>query len=76
MYGIGRLIILWVSVALNITAMILQMKARKRYMELSDEYGELAEQLKLMLEQETRMFLKLKEIENDNRNNDNSSSSC
>ena len=76
MYGIVRLIILWVSVGLNITAMIVNLKARKRYTEAIKTFDTLNEGMEELLKEEEKLIEMLKEKYNDNRNNDNSSSSC
>lgn len=61
MYGIVRLIILWVSVGLNVTAFVLADINRRRYQKAIETYDELNELLRDLIEQENRILLKLKE---------------
>lgn len=61
MYGIVRLTILWVSVGLNITAMIVNLKARKRYTEAIKTLDTLNEGMEALLKEEEKLIEKLKE---------------
>lgn len=61
MCEIVRLIILWVSVGLNITAMIVNLKARKRYMEAIKTFDTLNEGLEATLKEEEKILEMLKE---------------
>jgi hypothetical protein len=61
MYGIVRLIILWVSVGLNVTVFVLAEINRRRYRKAIETYDELNELLRDLIEQENRILIKLKE---------------
>jgi hypothetical protein len=76
MSEIVRIIILWVSVALNIASAILSNHNFKKWRQKYQEYVELTSMLQEVLDEEGKILMKLKEQYNDNGNNDNSSSSC
>ena len=76
MCEIVRIIILWASVALNIASAILSYHNFKKWRQKHKEYVELTSMLEKVLDEEGKILMKLKEQYNDNRNNDNSSSSC
>lgn len=61
MSEIVRLIIIWVSVGLNVTAFVLAEINRRRYRKAIETYDELNELLRDLIEQENRILIKLKE---------------
>lgn len=76
MFEIGREILFWVAIAMNIASAMLSYYNFRKWRQKYKEYVELTSMLEEVLDEEGKFLTKLKEKYNDNRNNDNSSSSC
>lgn len=60
----------------NIGLVLSNLRLRKKFLEGVRLFDKINAEWEELLRKENKIFQGLKEIENDNRNNDNSSSSC